>query len=126
MDLTKSMRKAKEQLQNAATQITGQIKTLTKSFRVGFGGFIEKAMNPYDGTGIYTYCTNETECPVINCGVYCGIDAGTKNYKERGYYGKWTHNSCDKCEHFKNKGVTYWCSYDCIKDETTGNCGKSK
>ena len=114
MDLTKTMQKGKDQLQTAATQITEQIKNLTKSFRVGLGGFIEKAMAPYEQLE-FGYCTDENTCPLINCGVFCGFDRNKNNYHRNGYYKKRMKTSCEHCNS---------CEYDC--EDVSGTCEKSK
>ena len=72
MDLSSTMRQAKDQLQSAAKQISDQIQNLTTTFRVGFGGFSEKPMRPFSKAK-HLYCMDQADCPELrSCKVYCG------------------------------------------------------
>ena len=63
MDLTKSMREAKQKLQDAAVDISNQLKALTSSYTIGFGAFSDKPTVPF---------SEDKSSYYHDCGVVCG------------------------------------------------------
>ena len=80
MDLTNTMREAKQKLQDAAVDISNQLKALTSSYTVGFGAFSDKPIVPFSEDKSRYYKS-------------CGFVCGRVEDKDRILEGK----SCASC-----------------------------
>ena len=91
MDLTNTMREAKQKLQDAAVDISNQLKALTSSYTVGFGAFSDKPIVPFsEDKSRYYY----------SCGFVCG-KVKTQDDGDRILEGK----DCASCNKKNSLGI---------------------